>query len=513
MTIIADLIKANGRLPARLQQVAEMVPKCRCLFDIGTDHGYLPIWLVQNNRCQNAVAADLRPEPLERAARHVRDLGLSDRIEACLTNGLAGLFIGAEDVVVIAGLGGNEIMDILGAGSPDCQAIILQPMKSAPELRLWLFDNGYAIIGESLSCDRGRYYPIISCVRTGVPVHLDLLSAWVGPELLRSRPRCFGPWLATLRSRLVKRGRSCKELIGLPAKIDVILGEIAEHREGAESMEAGSRFTVRDVMQVMEILAPAALAEPWDRIGLQLGDPSSQADKVLVALDLTRKTLQLAQDWQASLIICHHPVIFSPIVSIRQDDPLQSLLIDTIRARISVYTAHTNLDAAPGGVADTWADYLMRVLEPCLPDSVPEPGPGSVMKLTPYGRQINLTRKFTLREMIAAIGKSLPGSSCRVNCSLDTNDADDAPLGRIASFPGSFPIENLPVVADAGIEAVICGECKYHDGLLLGLAGIAVISVGHDLSEQPAMKHLAECLSRELPQISFAVNPGMDYNG
>lgn len=266
-------------------------------------------------------------------------------------------------------------------------------------------------------------------------------------------------------------------------------------------------------MQAMEALAPSALAEPWDRIGLQLGDPASQADKVLLALDLTRKTLQLAQDGQASLIICHHPVIFSPIASIRQDDPLQNLLIDTIRARISVYAAHTNLDAAPGGVADAWADYLIRVLEPSYSGSVSEPGPGSMMSLTPYGRQINLTRKFTLREMIAAVGHSLPGCSCRVNCSLDTNEADDVSLDRIASFPGSFPIESLSAVADAGIKAVICGECKYHDGLLLDLAGIAVISVGHDLSEQPAMKHLAECLSRMLPQISFAVNPGMDYNG
>lgn len=231
MTIEADLGKANGRLPARLQQVAEMVPKCRCLFDIGTDHGYLPIWLVQNMRCQKAVAADLRPEPLERAARHIRDLGLSDRIETRLTQGLAGLLIEADDVVVIAGLGGNEIMDILGAGSPDCRAIILQPMKSAPELRLWLNENGYAINSEALSCDRGRYYPIISCVRTGVPVHLDLLSAWVGPDLLRSRPKSLGPWLETLRSRLNKRERSCKELIGLSARINAILSDIAEQSE------------------------------------------------------------------------------------------------------------------------------------------------------------------------------------------------------------------------------------------------------------------------------------------
>ena len=112
----------------------------------------------------------------------------------------------------------------------------------------------------------------------------------------------------------------------------------------------------------MEDLAPSGLAEPWDRIGLQLGDPASRVDRVLIALDLTPAVLQEARDSRANLVICHHPAIFSPILTIRRDDPLQNLLIDVLQDRVSVLVAHTNLDAAPGGVADAWAAHLAEVL-------------------------------------------------------------------------------------------------------------------------------------------------------
>ena len=215
----------NNHLPERLLKVAELVPTCRCVFDIGADHAYLPIQLVREDRCQFAVAADVRPGPLDRARRHIHELDLSERIETRLTDGLQNLNVAETDVVVIAGLGGNEIMDILAASLPDCLAIILQPMKSSPDLRAWLYQNGYRIDQETLAFDRGRYYPIMRCVWSGLSERLDLLSAWVGPVLLQNRPVHILPWLIILQARLSKQSRSQPELQGLAGRIGEIIAE------------------------------------------------------------------------------------------------------------------------------------------------------------------------------------------------------------------------------------------------------------------------------------------------
>lgn len=216
---------AVTQLSERLERVASLVPVCRCLFDIGTDHGYLPIQLVREHRCQFAVAADIRPGPLERASRHIRAAGLGDKIEIRLTDGLVSLPVMKDDVVVIAGLGGNEIRDILTVSRPDCLAIILQPMKSAPELRLWLYQNGYAIAEEVLAHDRGRYYPIMRCVWTGQTQDLSLLEAWVGPTLLHSRQPDLPSWLAILRRRLEKHSRGQPDLRAVADQIAIIMAD------------------------------------------------------------------------------------------------------------------------------------------------------------------------------------------------------------------------------------------------------------------------------------------------
>ena len=96
-------------------------------------------------------------------------------------------------------------------------------MKSAPELRIWLYQNGYTIDEEILAIDRGRYYPILRCVRTGRAQDLDLLEAWVGPVLLRSRQPELIPWLSVLRRRLEKHSRSQPDLRGVADRIAIIM--------------------------------------------------------------------------------------------------------------------------------------------------------------------------------------------------------------------------------------------------------------------------------------------------
>ncbi|NLM14270.1 MAG: SAM-dependent methyltransferase [Clostridiaceae bacterium] len=205
-------MKSDYRLPERLQAVADLVPPCNCLHDVGTDHAWLPIALMLAERCRRALAIDMNAGPLQAATRNVLTAGLACCIQIIQTDGLKNINLGTDDVVVIAGLGGLEMIRILQEQPRRCKSIVLQPMKSAPELRTWLTENGYIIEKEALVCEPKRYYPVISCRYTGVQTVLSPLERYVGPCLIESRPSGYRGYLAWLRQRLKKQIRGAPEL-------------------------------------------------------------------------------------------------------------------------------------------------------------------------------------------------------------------------------------------------------------------------------------------------------------
>lgn len=217
-----------ARLSLRLQTVAGLVPPCARLIDIGTDHAWLPISLLMQNRCQSALAIDVRPGPLAIAKRNIRSAGLTDRIETRLGNGLDGLDLQPDDAVVIAGLGGYEMMDILGSQPRFCRAIVLQPMKSLPELRLWLGRQGYRIDEESLAAETHRVYAVIRCHYEGKSYEMPMLEAQAGPLLLHRQPEGYGRYLAGLLARLEKQSIGQPELVGIIDQIRIIHQQILE---------------------------------------------------------------------------------------------------------------------------------------------------------------------------------------------------------------------------------------------------------------------------------------------
>lgn len=140
-------------LSPRLRMVAELVPAGARLADVGTDHGYLPAALIQAGKIPSAIAADLRQGPLSRAKATVAEYGLGEHIAFRLCDGLRGLEPEETDCVSIAGMGGETIAHILNdapwtraRGTP----LVLQPMTSFYDLRLWLTEHGYTIRRECL---------------------------------------------------------------------------------------------------------------------------------------------------------------------------------------------------------------------------------------------------------------------------------------------------------------------------------------------------------------------------
>lgn len=122
---------------------------------------------------------------------------------------------------------------------------------------------------------------------------------------------------------------------------------------------------VGTIVRWMERWAPPAMAEPDDKIGLQVGSMNAPVSNVLVALDVTEAVVEEAVRTGAELIVAHHPVIFRPLQALRTDRPEGNLIGALLRNGMSVYVAHTNLDVAPGGVNDMLAGALG--LEACAP--------------------------------------------------------------------------------------------------------------------------------------------------
>lgn len=154
-------------LSRRLHAVAGKVTRGNRLADIGTDHGYIPIYLVSEGICPSAIAMDVNQGPLDRADAHIREYGLSDKIGTRLSNGLERLEASEADSIVIAGMGGALMTDILNGGMHVIESgkeLILQPQSEIFKVRHFLHDNGYMIVDEQILKEEGKYYFIIKAV-------------------------------------------------------------------------------------------------------------------------------------------------------------------------------------------------------------------------------------------------------------------------------------------------------------------------------------------------------------
>jgi dinuclear metal center YbgI/SA1388 family protein len=126
--------------------------------------------------------------------------------------------------------------------------------------------------------------------------------------------------------------------------------------------------TIRDIARVLEAWAPPGLAQSYDNVGLQVGDPAQEVAAVVVALDLTPAVMEEARAVGATLVLTHHPLLFRPLKSLTPSHWAGGLALRLAQAGIALYSLHTNLDAAPGGVSFALAEHLglegVRFLEP-----------------------------------------------------------------------------------------------------------------------------------------------------
>ena len=173
----------------RLCAIAGMVTKGNRLADVGCDHGYLSIYLVEERIVPSAIAMDVRPGPLSRARENISRYGLEDYIETRLSDGLTKLEPGEGDTLVIAGMGGPLMERILNEGAKvreGFQELILQPQSDLPHFRHFLSEIGWEIVREEMIKEDGKFYPMMKAVRreSGEQFAYTEEEAWFGPLLL-----------------------------------------------------------------------------------------------------------------------------------------------------------------------------------------------------------------------------------------------------------------------------------------------------------------------------------------
>lgn len=143
--------------------------------DIGTDHAYVPVELIRSGRAKKVIAADVRKGPIEIAKANINKYGLSNKIETRLGSGISVINNDEADTVIIAGMGGELIRDIMSSDIEKTRfpLFILQPMNSQYELRVWLLENGFEIMTEDIECEGKRVYNLMKVKYTGKKIRFN----------------------------------------------------------------------------------------------------------------------------------------------------------------------------------------------------------------------------------------------------------------------------------------------------------------------------------------------------
>ena len=213
----------------RLQCIAAHVPTGVGLIDVGTDHGYLPVYLAGKGYEGRLIASDIREGPLQAARRTAREAGLSSRIEFQLCDGLEQCDPGSIDSIVIAGMGGDSICGILDRAEwcmDGRYTLILQPMTRAEVLRYWLIYNEFEILSEDLVEDAGTIYAV-TLARFGGKTVLKDAELFTGSfGMLRDHP-LFGRFLTQQIGRFERMLRGIEQGNGrVPAGRTELIREI-----------------------------------------------------------------------------------------------------------------------------------------------------------------------------------------------------------------------------------------------------------------------------------------------
>lgn len=252
----------------------------------------------------------------------------------------------------------------------------------------------------------------------------------------------------------------------------------------------------KDVMETIERRYPCSCAMDWDNVGLLVGRKDKEVNRIYVALDAKDEVIKAAANAHADMLVTHHPMIFSGMRRITEDDFTGRRVIRLIQEDIACYAMHTNYDVM--GMAEL-AEYMMRlkdsqVLEVTCPEGPLDGKPQGI------GRVANLEDPVTLREYCEVVKSSFSLENVRVFGNLE------APVRRVAISPGSGK-SMVKAALDMQADVLVTGDIDHHTGIDSVAQGLAIIDAGHYGIEQIFVHDIAEFLRKEFPEAEVTEAP------
>lgn len=476
------MMNSVAQLSPRLQTVANFVRPGARLADVGTDHAYLPIALLQEAKITFAIATDLREGPLAQAAAHARQSGVGAALALRCGDGLAPVRAEEADDIVIAGMGGELIAKILAATSWVCdpgKRLILQAMSSAEDLRRFLVRESFYIEQEVAVRDGGRVYTVI-CAHFSTTEHN---ARFPGFDYIGELHPQASPEAQEFAERQLRH--LSKIYFGQQTR-----GDFAAAQTRAEIQEIAARTGGHPVVFAGEIydeidrFAPFSTAMSFDNPGLLTGSRDRIVQKALVALDITPEVVREAASKGAELIISHHPVIFHPLRALPAAHPAYLLA----QHQLTAICAHTNLDMAVGGVNTCLARALgVANTAPFVYDNG---NPEALLGALPQPQS---------PEAFADDVK------CRLGCGRVEWVRGARPVQRVALCGGAGG-DLLEQAAAAGADAFVTGEVRHHQLLQARALGITLVVGGHYRTERVVLEPLCARLRQAFPAVHFLVS-------
>ena len=463
-------------LDIRLQTCFDLVGGEGTVCDVGTDHALLAAELIRSGKCGRVVASDIKEGPLDSARKTVDRYGIADEVELVLSDGLANVPLSGVSDIVIAGMGGETIADIIAAADiPEGVRLVLQPMTKAEILRKKLYELGWEITDERAAEDGDKLYTVMRAEPAAESRRLTEFEA-----------RC-GFFSEDNETGRKYRLREAEQL----SKVSAALAAAGKDNEAvhigalAYKLRNGADFVpVSDIYACLDKIFPFGTQEKWDNSGL-LVNAGTDCGKVLVTLDIDRRAVDEAELKAADLVIAHHPVIFDPLSRISREMPVYRL----IQNDISAICLHTNADKSPLGTNGAILRELSRRFEL---DGEPE-----------YINDEECGYVCTLREAIpaedfAAVLKEMFG------CEYIRMSAGAQKVRKIAFCSGSGGSFLDDVVA-AGCDTFVTGDVKHDVWMSAENSGVKLFDCGHFHTENPVIWEFRRVLEEAFPQLDVEV--------
>lgn len=261
-------------------------------------------------------------------------------------------------------------------------------------------------------------------------------------------------------------------------------------------------YKVSDITNAIERIAPLSLAESWDNPGLLVGDPEKTVRTVFVCLDVTGENIAKAAECGADLIVSHHPLIFTPLKRIVENDISGASIISLIKSGISVYSAHTNLDNADGGMNDILAEKLgLSEVRHFTDDEARDESGNSLENI---GRIGVLDTPCELLDFVGFVKSVLGCKSIRY-----TGFPNDT-VSTVALCSGSGG-SGIYTAYRAGADVYVTSDIKHNQAQLAFELGINLIDAGHFETENTICEFMHNYLEERFPELTIVESDAEPY--